>query len=118
MDVDSFAAVSVLYDMFIKATFRDHPELRPFCPYYQLLESYRNIADRIFHTTILNVGFVPELIPERLNVIQKKITQLATGKGDLFLEEDSILEAYVARFWNQILASKLLISWGNPRLQT
>lgn len=35
--VASFAAVSVLCDMYFKATFRKHPELGPFCPYYRLL---------------------------------------------------------------------------------
>ena len=73
MGVDSFAAVLALCGMYFKATFRGHRELRTFCPYYQLVESYRNIEDRIFHKTILNVGFVPELKPEQLNVIQKKI---------------------------------------------
>ena len=86
--------------MYFKATFRNHLELGPFCPYYRLVESYRNIEDRICHKTILNVGFVPELKPEQLNVIQKKLTQLAGGINDLFLEVNPILEAYVARFWN------------------
>lgn len=94
--------------MYFKATFRNHPELGPFCPYYRLVESYRNIEDRICHKTILNVGFVPELKPEQLNVIQKKLTQLASGTIDLFLEEDSVLDPYVARFWNQILANKTI----------
>lgn len=94
--------------MYFKATFRNHPELGTLCPYYRLVESYRNIEDRICHKTILNVGFVPELKPEQLNVIQKKLTQLANGIVDLFLEEDSILDPYVARFWNQILANKTI----------
>lgn len=87
--------------MYFKATFRKHPELGPFCTYYRLVESYRNIEDRICHKTILNVDFVPELKPEQLNIIQKKLTQLAGGINDLFLEEDPILKAYVALFWNQ-----------------
>ena len=94
--------------MYFKATFRNHPELGPFCPYYRLVESYRNIEDRVCHKTILNVGFVPELKPEQLNIIQKKLTQLASGTGDLFIEEDSILDAYVARFWDQILSNKTI----------
>lgn len=94
--------------MYFKATFRNHPELGPFCPYYRLVESYRNLEDRICHKTILNVGFVPELKPEQLNVIQKKLTQLANETVDLFLEEDAILDPYVAGFWNQILANKTI----------
>jgi PAS domain-containing protein len=72
------------------------------------VESYRNIEDRVCHKTILNVGFVPELKPEQLNIIQKKLTQLASGTGDLFIEEDSILDAYVTRFWDQILSNKTI----------
>lgn len=84
--------------MYFKATFRNHPELGPFRPYYRLVESYRNIDNRICHKTILNVGFVPELKPEQLNAIQKKLTQLASGAVNLFLEEDSVLDSYAARF--------------------
>jgi hypothetical protein len=104
--------------MYFKATFRNHPELGSICPYYRLVESYRNIEDRICHKTILNIGFVPELKPEQLNVIQKKLTQLASGNGDLFLEEDAILDPYVACFWNQILANKTIDVEAKPKATT
>jgi hypothetical protein len=62
------------------------------------VESYRNIDDRICHKTILNLGFLPELKPEQLNAIQKELTQLASETSGLFLEENTILSTYVARF--------------------
>jgi hypothetical protein len=91
--------------MYFKATFRNYPELGLFCCYYRLVESYRNIEDTICHKTILNLGFVPELKPEQLNVIQKKLTQLASGTVYLFLEEVFVLDPYVVRFWDQILSN-------------
>ena len=114
--VASFEAVSVLCDMYFKATFRNHPELGAFCAYYRLVESYRNIEDRICHKTILNVGFVPELKPEQLNAIQKKLSQLANGTIDLFIAEDSVLDPYVTRFWNQILANKTIDIVGKSKI--
>ena len=106
--IASFKAVSVLYAMYFKATFRNHPELGPLRPYYRLVESYRNIDNRICHKTILNVGFITDLKPEQLNIIQKKLTQLATGIKDLFEIEDPFLQPYIDGFWNQILANKTI----------
>ena len=106
--VASFEAVSVLCDLYFNVTFRKRPELGLFYPYYRLVERYRNIEDRICHKTILSIGFVSELKPEQLNVIQTELTQLASGTSALSLEEDSILEVYVAGFWNQILANKTI----------
>jgi hypothetical protein len=94
--------------MYFKATFRNHPELGSLRPYYRLVESYRNIDNRICHKTILNVGFIVDLKPEQLNVIQKKLTHLATGKKDLFEIEDPFLQPYIDGFWNQILANKTI----------
>jgi len=94
--------------MYFKATFRNHPELGPLRPYYRLVESYRNIDNRICHKTILNVGFITDLKPEQLNIIQKKLTQLATGTKDLFEIEDPFLQPYIDGFWNQILANKTI----------
>jgi hypothetical protein len=62
--------------MYFKSTLRKHPELGQFCPYYRLVESYRNLENRICHRTLLNVGFLPELKPEHLNIIQKKLNEL------------------------------------------
>lgn len=104
--------------MYFKATFRNHPELGPLCPYYRLVESYRNIDDRICHKTILNVGFVPELKPEQLNVIQKKLTQLANGTSDLFEIKDSFLQPYIEQFWSQILANKTIDVLAKPKTPT
>lgn len=94
--------------MYFKATFRNHPELGPLRPYYRLVESYRNIDNRICHKTILNVGFITDLKPEQLNIIQKKLTQLASGMKDLFEIEDPFLQPYIDGFWNQILANKTI----------
>ena len=48
--------------------------------YYRLVESYRNLEDRVCHRTLLNVGFLlSQLTAEQLNIIQKILTQKAAG---------------------------------------
>jgi hypothetical protein len=92
--------------MYFKSILRKHPELGRFCPYFRLVESYRNLEDRICHRTLLNIGFLPELKSEHLNIIQKKLNQLVTGKSDLFQEEDPFTEPYVNQFWEQLVESR------------
>ena len=103
--------------MYFKATFRNHPESGSLCPYYRLVESYRNIDNRICHKTILNVGFIVDLKPEQLNIIQKKLTQMATRSVDLFEIEDPFLQPYIDGFWNQILANKTIDIIANPKIR-
>ncbi|MFV8328529.1 IS1634 family transposase, partial [Flavobacterium sp. ZS1P14] len=92
--------------MYFKSILRRHPELGQFCPYFRLVESYRNLENRICHRTLLNIGFLPELKSEHLNVIQKRLNQLVTGASDLFEEEDLFIKPYVNAFWEQLVASK------------
>lgn len=99
--------------MYFKFFLRKNPVLGQLCPYYRLVESYRNLDDRICHRTLLNIGFLPELKPEQLNLIQKKLNMLVAGKSDLFEELDLIIETYVACFWEQLVAGKRIDSHGN-----
>ena len=94
--------------MDFKATFRNHPDFGSLRPYYRLVESYWNIDNRICHKTILNVGFITDLKSEQLNIIQKKLTQLASGIKDLFEIENPSLQPYIDDFRNQILANKTI----------
>jgi hypothetical protein len=98
--------------MYFKSILRKHLELGQFCPYYRLVESYRNLENRICHRTLLNVGFLPELKPEHLNIIQKELNQLVAGKGDLFEDEDAFTKPYVSQFWEQLVVGKRIDSDG------
>ena len=104
--------------MYFKSTLRKHPELGQFCPYYRLVESYRNLENRICHRTLLNIGFLPELKTEDLNLIQKKLNALVAGKVDLFEEKNLVLKPYITKFWEQILANKSIDFTGNSLFLT
>jgi hypothetical protein len=56
--------------------------------YYRLVESYRNLEDKVCHRTLLNVGFISkQLGPEQLNIIQKILTQKAAGVATIDFPE-------------------------------
>ena len=95
-----------LRPMYFKVSMRYNPELKTSCGYYRLVESYRNIEDRVCHRTILNVGFVGHLSPEKLNKIQKALTNRAEGKTPLFEDDDAVVQEYVERYWAEIVSKK------------
>jgi len=95
--------------MYFKFSLRKHPETGKLGGYYRLVESYRNAENRICHRTILNVGFMDDATPERLNRIQKLLTERYERKEPLFQEEeDAIVKHYVEDFWQRIVSSKKL----------
>jgi transposase len=95
--------------MYFKFPLRKHPETGKLGGYYRLVESYRNAENRICHRTILNVGFMDDATPERLNRIQKLLTERYERKEPLFQEEeDAIVKHYVEDFWQRIVSSKKL----------
>ena len=74
--------------MYFKCSMRRHPELKEVKGYYRLVESYRNIDNRIVHRTILNVGFMEDTTVEQRNKIQKYITLRFEKKLLIFEEPD------------------------------
>ena len=78
---------------------RYNPELKTSCGYYRLVESYRNIDDRICHRTLLNIGFISYLQPEQLNRIQKQLSLRAEGKISIFEEEDLIIKEHTEKYY-------------------
>lgn len=104
--------------MYFKVSFRNHPTLGAIRPYYRLVESYRNIENRICHRTLLNVGFITDLKPEDLSIIQKRLTQLASGIEDLFQTQNPVLQPYIDQFWGQIIAKKAIDIAKYPKYDT
>ncbi len=93
--------------MYFKSSMRYNPVHKTICGYYRLVESYRNAEDRICHRTILNVGFIEDLVPEQLNIIQKQLTQRAEGKLALFEQtDDALANTYVTKLWNEMVSKK------------
>jgi transposase len=95
--------------MYFKSSLRKHPETGKLAGYYRLVESYRNAENRVCHRTILTVGFMDDATPERLNRIQKLLTERYERKESLFQgEEDPVVRQYVEDFWQRIVSSKKL----------
>jgi len=94
--------------MYFKCSMRRHPELKEVKGYYRLVESYRNIDNRIVHRTILNVGFMEDTTVEQRNKIQKYITLRYEKKLLIFEEPDPLVVKYVDQLWNRIVDGKKL----------
>ena len=70
--------------MYFKFSLRKHPQTQKLSGYYRLVESYRNADHRVCHRTILNVGFMEDVTPDQLNIIQKQLTERYEGKQTIF----------------------------------
>ena len=92
--------------MYFKSSLRNNPDTNSLSAYYRLVESYRNSDNRICHHTILTVGFIDDLVPEQLNIIQKVLTNKSKGKAELFNQTDSLVIKYIDLFWARVIAEK------------
>jgi len=74
--------------MYFKTSLRHNPATDQIDTYYRLVESYRNETDRVCHRTLLNVGFLKDLINiDELNQVRRIICkryQDIKGGNDLF----------------------------------
>lgn len=92
--------------MYFKVSLRNKSEKEILCGYYRLVESYRNAQDRVCHRTILNVGFLDHILPEKLNKVQKLLTLRAEGKTSIFEEEDPEVLELTQQLWERIISEK------------
>src|SRR5678816_3756101 len=92
--------------MYFKVFLRYNPASGKQEHYYRLVESYRNLEDRVCHRTLLNVGFLSnQLTAEQLNIIQKILTQKAAGITAIDFAEynDAVINEYVERWYALML---------------
>ena len=95
--------------MYFKSILRINPQSGEPSGYYRLVESYRNINDRVCHRTLLNVGFLEGLTAEQLNRIQKRLTEYVNGTSNSLFEQensDEVVNMYANRFYNQMIIDK------------
>lgn len=94
--------------MYFRSSMRHHPKTGELSGYYRLIESYRNVAGRICHRTILSAGFLNDLSVEQLNKIQKGLNQKIDGLDNtLFPEEtDPEVLSYIDQFYQQMVREK------------
>ena len=99
----------LLCGMYFKVSMRTNPQTGVYSGYYRLVESYRNHQDRVCHRTILNAGYLDDLTPDQLNMIQKilttKVNQSCKPLFDLSVS-DPVVKHYVDLFYNRIVSEK------------
>jgi len=66
-----------------------------------LVESYRNAYDRVCHRTLLNIGFT-DLTPDQMVEIQRRLSDRAMGRPNIFESDDAVIDVQVDRLWNEL----------------
>jgi hypothetical protein len=94
--------------MYFKVSIRTNPATGEPGGYYRLVESYRNVEDRVCHRTLLNVGFMDGVKPEELNRIQKLLNHKCKfSDNELFVIEYEN-ETPLVRKWVDELYARLV----------
>jgi hypothetical protein len=64
------------------------------------------MEDTIYNSTLLNVGFIPEVSVEQLNAIRAHLNNLYNQQSSLFEESDPLIKQYEESFWQHLIAEK------------
>lgn len=94
--------------MYFKITTRYNSLTQTYDPYCRLVESYRNSNNWVCHKTIVAVGFMPNVSPDQMNIIQKQLTLRAEGKISMFEQTDPVAFHYIQTLWKRIVDEKRL----------
>ena len=85
--------------------------------HYRMVESYR-VNDQVRHETILNLGTLEELpeIEQKKSLAQRindLMCQSVTGKTNLFVESDALIEQLAQKFFQEIKNKQRINKTGN-----
>lgn len=95
--------------MYFKVSGRTNPKTKRHEGYYRLVESYRNSTGRVCHRTILNIGFLEDILTsEQLNTISRSLTDIYEKKQSIFNQIDPLIQKWVTRLWSRIIKEKRL----------
>ncbi len=95
--------------MYFKFSLRYNKEKQKSDAYYRLVESYRNLAGRVCHRTILNIGFIDDdYTAEQLNHTARLLTARYERKQTLFETADEVVRELTAHLWERIIKDKRL----------
>ena len=96
--------------MYFKSSFRQNPATGQIDSYYRLVESYRNETDRVCHRTLLNVGFIKNVLNvDELNQVRRIICkryQDIRGGDDLFdikVDNSQQVIDLADKLWNDLV---------------
>jgi hypothetical protein len=97
--------------MYFRSSLRNNPAKGKLDAYYRLVESYRNASDRVCHRTLLNVGFIEDMVTiEKLNQIRRILCnrlEEAHGQPHLFeieKDNDKIVNDLADSFWARLVS--------------
>ena len=97
--------------MYFRFSLRHNPSKGKSDAYYRLIESYRNETDRVCHRTLLNVGFLDDIVNiDQLNQIRRILCnrhEEALGNVHLFeIEEGNseIVNDLADDFWHRLVS--------------
>ena len=100
--------------MYFKSSIRTSPSTGKIDSYYRLVESYRNVDDRVCHRTLLNVGFLENIQVEQLNKIQSHLNSRHKKQETLFNETDVVVIEMVDQLWHRLVSEKRIdVNWIN-----
>ena len=95
--------------MYFKFSLRYNKEKQKSDAYYRLVESYRNLAGRVCHRTILNIGFIDDdYTAEQLNLTARLLTARYEQKQTLFETADEVVRELIEHLWDRIIKDKRL----------
>ena len=110
--------------MYFRFSLRHNPAKGKSDAYYRLIESYRNETDRVCHRTLLNIGFLDDLVNiDQLNQIRRILCnrrEEALGNVHLFEidnDNEQIVNDLADAFWRR-LVSENRIDIGQKQKKT
>ena len=96
--------------MYFKFSLRRNPETSKTEGYYRLVESYRNVKGHVYHKTLLNVGFIDNVVDiDQLNQVRRILCnryEEALGQPKLFEinpDNEPIVNKLVEEYWSRLL---------------
>ena len=96
--------------MYFRSSMRHNPAKGQLDSYYRLIESYRNETDRVCHRTLLNVGFLSDLLNiDELNQVRRIICkryQDIKGGSELFDIQDDNPQKVIEladKLWDELV---------------
>jgi len=108
--------------MYFRFSLRHNPAKGKSDAYYRLIESYRNETDRVCHRTLLNVGFLDDLVNiDQLNQIRRILCnrrEEALGNAHLFeIEKDNskIVNDLSDVFWHRLVSENRIDIGQKPK---
>jgi hypothetical protein len=112
--------------MYFRFSFRHNPAKGKIDAYYRLVESYRNQTDRVCHRTLLNIGFLDDLVnADQLNQIRRILCnrrEEAQYKARLFeikIDNEQIVNDLADTFWQRlVLENRIDIGQKPPKAPT